>query len=765
MSAMLMPSMAWCDTVPAKMGRFPQEIATKYTTEQGLPSNNVLKIQVADDGTVYAVTDQGLSVFREGAWVLEELAMPGSMLMQCAYVQQLGRMTAGDPGSGHAAVLLPSPMIDDAIFQDLLSGERAYWIATATGLQYEIPGERQETVISDGPVHQLAMGPDGRAIAAAENGLYIEVMPGQMERLVVSDGMGREWATAAVRGVVFDTQGRLWFATPAGLGCRTAESWSFFTGAEGLPYNDFTCAAAEPAGAVWFGTRMGAIRFDGRDWFYRQGQAWLPDDDVRHIAVDKAGNVWFATAGGVARIEYRMMTLAEKAAFYEKEIEIIKRTPFGYTSEVRLGSPGDKSDVIHTDSDNDGLWTSMYGAGEAFGYAATGDPERKERAKQAFEALRFLQVVTQGGEHSPPKGYVARTILPADGPDPNIGRLESDIKHRETRDSLWKVYEPRWPKSEDGQWYWKSDTSSDELDGHYFFYPAYYDYAADTPEEKERVREVVRDLTDHLIDHGYYLVDIDGSPTRWSIYGPNSLNDDPNWWPERGLKSLSMLSYLAVAEHVTGQTKYGRHALELVRKHAYRANAMFPKVQFGIGSGNQSDDEMAIMCFYNLMKYCKHEEIKSEILYSFYAYWTLMQPEMNPFFNFAYAAFGLDATYTNPWGTHTVAPWRGWLDDSVETLKRFPLDRVGWGRKNSHRLDIVRLPRQQAAEPYELPGRNRGHRVNGKVLPVEERFFHHWNTDPWSLDYGGNGTSLGSGTVFLLPYYMGLYHGFIEETE
>ncbi|MCJ7638688.1 MAG: hypothetical protein MUO70_02185, partial [Euryarchaeota archaeon] len=32
------------------------------------------------------------------------------------------------------------------------------------------------------------------------------------------------------------------------------------------------------------------------------------------------------------------------------------------------------------DSDNDGLWTSMYGAGECFAYAATKDPKAKERA-------------------------------------------------------------------------------------------------------------------------------------------------------------------------------------------------------------------------------------------------------------------------------------------------------------------------------------------------------------------------------------------------
>jgi hypothetical protein len=51
------------------------------------------------------------------------------------------------------------------------------------------------------------------------------------------------------------------------------------------------------------------------------------------------------------------------------------------------------------------------------------------------------------------------------------------------------------------------------------------------------------------------------------------------------------------------------------------------------------------------------------------------------------------------------------------------------------------------------------------VLPVQNRHFNHWNTDPWHLDYGGGGNELGAGTVFLLPYYMGLYHGFIEKPQ
>jgi len=171
------------------------------------------------------------------------------------------------------------------------------------------------------------------------------------------------------------------------------------------------------------------------------------------------------------------------------------------------------------------------------------------------------------------------------------------------------------------------------------------------------------------------------------------------------------------------------------------------------------------MSFYNLVKYAKDDGFREQILFSFYSAWAIEQPEMNPFFNFAYAAFGLGAKYTDPWGTHSVAPWDGWLEDAMATLKGFPLDRLNWACKNSQRLDVVRLPRQQFSELTEIMKRGYGYRVNGKVIPVENRHFNHWNSNPWELDYGGDGRQLANGTVFLLPYYMGLYHGFIREIE
>ena len=539
----------------------------------------------------------------------------------------------------------------------------------------------------------------------------------------------------------------------------TGVKQEFPDGKDGLPVESVTSASS--AGDIaWFGTSAGAVRFDGQSWAFRQGRRWLPHDEVRAVAATPDGGAWIGTAGGISHIHFQPMTLSEKATWYESEIDRHnRRTEFGYVIEAHAAQPGDKSTLTHHDNDNDGLWTSMYGAGECFAWAATKDPDARRRAKQAFEALRFLSIAPRGGSHPAPRGFIARTVLPMTEPDPNQRpgyTLKGQKRTRKKGDGMWRLYEPRWPVTEDGKYYWKSDTSSDELDGHYFFYALYFDLVADTAEEKNRVREIVRDNIDHMIDHDFRMHDHAG-PTRWANYSPASLNHDPRWATERGLNSLSMLSYLATAAHITGDDRYLEVARELREEHGYAQNLLVPKIQAGIGTGNQSDDEMAFMCFYNLLKYEPDPKLKMIYRYSFLQYWKLESPERNPFFNFCYAAVSLGTNYRDQWGQISLDPDQGWLEDSIDTLRRFPLDRFNWAHSNSGRSDLVKLP----GPSLDTSGRMM--RRNGTVIPVDETHFNHWNYNPWQPNTGGDGRTLADGSVFLLPYYMGLYHRFIAD--
>lgn len=725
---------------------FVQEVAARYTV--GIPEGKAQLLELTPE-------DQP-RVFANGQWFrLSDSHWEPIPELTCA--------TAGEfvlAGAEGTPVRLQLPWAD---VRQIVRQKRQIWVATSAEPFLVAEGQaRSVGWPGKHRINQLAVAPDGTLWVASSGGLHRRTDAGWVS-WSVPDERGRNWAVRDVLGVAWDSQERLWFASAAGVGCQTPTGWRFQEGKDGLPWNEFTGIAPGPGNMVWFGTKLGAVRFDDTEWAYRQGPRWWPADEILQMAIDGRGQAWAITPAGVGVIRRTAMTLAEKAALYEAEVaKYIKRTPFGYVAEAPLGKPADRDSARPVDSDNDGLWTAMYGASQCFAVGATGDPAARVRARQAFEALRFLQKVTQGGGHQAPKGFVARTIRPVDWADPNEGQKASDMASQK-EDKLWKVYEPRWPRSADGKWYWKSDTSSDELDGHYFFYPLYYEFCADSEAEKERVREVVRDLTDHLIAHDYALTDHDGRPTRWGVFGPKQLNQDPLWWSERGLNSLSMLCYLAVAGYVTGDSKYEAASRELIDRHGYAHNAMYAKVQHGPGSGNQSDDEMAFMCYYGLLRYSKDEALKSLIRYSFYRYWANEFPEQNPFFNFAFAAYGQGQTVTNAFGTFAISPWAGWHEDSMATLWGFPLDRLDWPHRNRHRLDLQWLPPQGSSDLYEPRREHRGFRVNGKVVPVENRHFGHWNTDPWRLDYGGEGRELASGTVFLLPYYLGLYHGYIAK--
>ena len=677
--------------------------------------------------------------------------LPGLLLLPLAAAAQTELPVRVEPFLQQVAEYEPPAVAADA----------APLAARSSARTVDAPGEVRE-VVTDAAI---------RIAAAISTGLYLRDGSDTVwRRLLPRDG-DRSWAPVDVRAVEFDYQGRLWFASPQGLGSldEITGVWRLHDRTDGLPWNDFTDLAAAPDGSIWAGTTRGLVHLipgavpdEPPRWQYRQGRRWLPHDHVLEVEVDRDGTVRVETAGGPGAIHLRPMTLRQKAASFHEAIDRFhRRTPYGYVLGVALEQPGDASAFRRSDSDNDGLWTSMYGAAECFRWAATGEPEARERARKAFHALRFLQLVTQGGTPPAEPGFVARTILPADGPDPNAGRLETDRRLREERDGLWKVIDPRWPRSADGQWYWKSDTSSDELDGHFFFYGLYHDLVAEDDAERAEVRDTVLAIVDHLIDHDGALVDHDGKRTRWAVFGPEQLNHDRDWWEERGLNSLSYLTYLRIAEHMSEpdrRQRYAEAARTLLDDHAYAANLRNPKVQSGPGTGNQSDDEMAFMNFYHLLRYERDEALRSVIAHSLRQYWKVLQPERNPLFDFIHAAAIDGASYRDAFDDETYSRTDYPLDDAVESLVLYPLDRFDWALSNSHRLDVVPLREQEDGRGL------RGHLLDGRVLPIDERFVNHWNHDPWRLDHGGQGRYLADGASFLLPYYLGLHHRLIEES-
>ncbi len=606
--------------------------------------------------------------------------------------------------------------------------------------------------------------------AGTEKGLY-KLAKGDKEwQLVIPEDEKYRWAPEEVAALVVDSRNQLWFASKQGVGCYDGQQWKLYTGAEGLPYNHFTCAAAGPDGVVWFGTEKGAIRFENGQFHYRFSLRWLPNDYVNGIAVQDDGTAWFATNRGVGKIVPKPISWEQKAGYFTWQTET-RHERMGFIAPNELDEPYDTASFHYGISDNDGMYTSMYGAAQSFRYAFTGDKEAKKLAKRSFEACKWLVDIT----HEP--GFPARVIVPHDWPEPLANPEYSHQMNinRQKRDPFWKDINPRFVKSKDGKYLWKCDTSSDELAGHYFFYGVYYDLVAETEEEKQPVREVVAAITDHLIRHGFTLVDHDGKPTRWGNFSPEFCNSA--WgWDQRGLNSMMMLSFLNVAKHVTGDQKYEETAAMLRKKHNYHINAMHAKEFFPPENVVPWDNNLSLMSMFGLLNYEENPELLLMYRLSLEHAWLHISKQNNAFWNVLYASMAghfkqlvdegyfkgkdvfSDAGNFTSMATQQFSEYPDLGKSIKTTLQRIPMDMIGYKMDNTHRLDIIFDP-----TPAQDP--TIGWRTDGYAVPVDERGHVRQDRDGFSLLYEevGGERAEQEGTFFLLPYYMAQYYKLISK--
>jgi hypothetical protein len=484
-----------------------------------------------------------------------------------------------------------------------------------------------------------------------------------------------------------------------------------------LPVTPVTVIRRADEQTLYLGTAKGLIRYSTAAGEvpirYLAGRRWLADDRVLGIGIGERNattgenEIWVETPAGFSRISEKLMTLAEKARIFEERIRR-RHVRHGMVSDSQLLRPGDLSSNRTVSSDNDGLWTAIYVAAEAFRYKVTGETEAREFARQGMRLLMRLEEIT-GNPGFPARSFIRKgeDIQPTDG---------------------------EWHDTPDGLWRWKGDTSSDEIAGHYFVYPIYYDLVADEAEKVE-LRKVISRITDHILDHNYQLVDLDGKRTLWGWWGPEAIWDDAT---ETGLRALHILAHLRVAHHMTGNARYQKAYDELVTRHKYHLLTRNQKINYP-GYVNHSDDELAFISYYPLLQYEKDPKLREAYLDSLDRAWQVERTERIPLWNFIYAAGSMKSEYDRA--------------EALRTLREIPLEQIEWTVTNSHRQDV---PRDALADRF---GKNQAL----VVLPYDELPMSKWNGNPYRLDGGTGGRREDDGSYFLLPYWMGRYHKLIGE--
>ncbi len=498
-----------------------------------------------------------------------------------------------------------------------------------------------------------------------------------------------------------------------------------------LPFDNPTSGAKATTGAIWLAAPQGVMLLEpgAARWRLFHSRRWLPQGEVRSLQLDGADGVQVETTGGKGRLSQRAWTPRHKADAVLKQLRE-RNVLRGFVSESELNNADEPSaGHFQPSSDNDGLWTSMYVAAEAFRYGATGAEDARANAQQSLNALFELERITG----SP--GFVARSIVPSSEPDPT------------------ERYGGHWVRSADDKWWWKSDTSSDELVGHYFAYSVYYDLVADES-EKLALRGTVQRITDRILKDDFNYLDPDGKRTTWGFWGPRDLNHNLEHIDERGLNSLELLMFLEVAHHIVGGPRYAEVAKDLIDQHAYATNTLQQKLLGPVEWINHSDDELAFLSYYPLLRYERDPALRKIYLASLERSWIIEQPERSPLFNLIFGAALQGERHADPArrpAQRHVSPERYDQAACLEWFRDAPADTRYWAIQNSMRKDLGPLQKDRFGRVRSL-----------QVLPVSERPVMKWNGDPYVLDGGGDGRTCDDGTFYLLPLWLGEYHRLLD---
>ena len=717
-------------------GEFKQYDKKFLTADCGIDLENVTS--VAFDGeTLYIAQPDCLIEYADGK--TKKLAIKATNLFSRdgkLYAAIGNSLAEIKKGKAKKIADFNAPVIDISVALD-----KSLWLIT----------EKDLYLLDNGEFKQIVSLPDETVcLAALDNkSRYGETVyvGSKVEGLLSMKGKRRHWAELVpdVTGVLsqkinclaIDGLGHLWVGSNEGLNIYDGKNYWFngndFYSVPDGSFNDMFFAAD---GKKYFATNTGVITLiEGKISYFSYG-VWLMHPTVTKITVSDSGTIAAVTPEGISLITSKYMTLEEKANHFDAYAEKYFTRNEGYQVDRKLRKYGDMDSGWLPNSDNDGLFTGLYCVSQCFRYKATGNEKAKANAKKAVEAMIKLTEITGKA------GFTARATRHSYEENFGTGNREE-----------WHICEDN-PDME-----WLGETSSDEMTGHYFAYGVYYDLVADK-KEKKKIAQVVKTITDHIIENNFHLTDVDGVPTTWANWEPDLLNNDDRWFYERGTNSLEILSFLKTTYHVTGEEKYNDVYKMLIQKHHYAMNCM--QYKFEDAHLAHIDDQLDFINIYPLITYTDSEAEKEIFKMGLTHHWEYERIERSPMFNVVYGSL-----------TNNCCD----IENAAKSLSEMTLDLIRWPVYNSHRKDIVWDTEQdgmgvpaQLKYPLEYSARvlvnydgNQFVCDSGaeRFVEINTKVVNRTSTLPGTA--GANGLRAQMPYNYLLPYWMGRYHGLLGD--
>ena len=718
------PTGTWQPASPYTDTAYRQEQSIMVT---GLPAGPVPGVALSPWDTVYAAASDGVyRVYIDGYTAKVEEIPAASYTGLCAFsaADGSGRLAAvaGDTlvvvSNGDPLTVITTAR-SEAIVLARPGAPHGLWLVLDSGNMVKVDEQGQDlAIIPASPglaIFDLAETTENHVLLAAATGLYeVDVSMNVPQPALVLDQAGG-LPSDKVTGLWQEAEGTLWLATDAGLAAWKDGQVTVYTGGQGMPYLQTTGLAASADGTtLLILSDKGLMTYvPATDtWDYYHSRYWMPHWTTHGAVTDSRGYLFIATQEGMSVVMPMDMTLAQKAAVIDEGM-YTRHNRWGMFSGCGLDVPGDLTTARTRDDDNDGEWTALYLASQCFRYLATGSQEARERAREAANAMLLL--ITVPGL----PGFMARSVdEPGTCDAHNAGGGE-------------------WHVSQDGQYCWKGDTSSDEYVGHVFGISIYYDLVADET-EKAHIAQVFGSFQRGLAENGFMLLDVDGLVTTHGHFDPYFINGMGRFG-DCGLNGAMVLGGMKAAYHMTGDQYFLDQFNYLAHDEGYKEYIKEIQMYNTRSHINHDTEEMSFLALATLVRLEEDPCLMGYWQKGLKDLWESQRVERDPEFNMIYA--WLSRAEEND------------VAQSVRTLKEMYLHGITWTVINSHRADYTldpaldRFDKEQSLE----------------VLPYDQKQAIRWAENPFRLDWEGSGTYERMLSPWLLPYWMGRYLGLITQ--
>lgn len=301
----------WSSSINGGVTRFHGGKLTRYTTNDGLPSDLVLTIKEDSHGNVWFGTGAGLCRFSNGKFV-SYTNHPGLIVeaVRAIVEDQKHNLWIGTAkglcclreDNSVATFTMKDLLVNDAVMCLHEDRRGALWIGTAGGLTIFRDEHAQHFTTKEGLAHNTVRSiledSEGNLWIGTQGGLQQFVGNGfrlvSINNVVDPDLEGITY----VYSICEDREGNIWVGNSVGLNRLRKQTFVTYTREQGLPSNETTSVFEDEEGTLWIGTYGGGLCWiKGNDIQVLTKKDGLADNHVLSICRDNSGSIWIGYEG------------------------------------------------------------------------------------------------------------------------------------------------------------------------------------------------------------------------------------------------------------------------------------------------------------------------------------------------------------------------------------------------------------------------------------------------------------------------------------